>query len=98
MNKGTSLNDASSAALLSLIAGTEDTNMIRRGGREEAEKRRREAEALSRELKPEDIEEKIGQLDEDYIRHHLSPGGSADLLALSLFFFFAEQERIVVKE
>lgn len=93
--QGCSLNDASCAALLSIIAETEDTNMIRRGGNEEAQRRREEAREILRNMTAETIVPDISKLDSDYIRHHLSPGGSADILAISLLFCFCEEEGIL---
>ena len=93
--EGCSLNDASCAALLAIIAETEDTNMIRRGGSGEAERRREEAREILRSMTAETIVTDISKLDSDYIRHHLSPGGSADILAISLLFCFCEEEGIL---
>lgn len=83
--RGASLNDASAAALLELIAKVEDTNLIHRGGLPAAEKCRGEAAALLEQLAPETIAERLAALDRQYVQRNLSPGGSADLLALSLF-------------
>ena len=86
--EGLSLNDASLYALLSLLADTSDTNMIRRGGLEEAEACRRQARDLLARVTPGTLVSELRSLDEAYIRKNLSPGGCADLLALSLMLFF----------
>ena len=68
-------------SLLALIAQTEDTNMIRRGGIEKACKaaaEMREKLSSGRITIPE-----IQRIDDAYIKDHLSPGGSADLLAVT---------------
>lgn len=83
---GCSLNDAAAAALLALMAAVEDTNMVRRGGFAEAQRRREEAKALL--AQQGDLEEALSALNGDYIRRRLSPGGCADLLALTLFVYF----------
>ncbi len=86
LEEGMSRGDAGVIALLHLIARGEDTNMIKRGGlalagemsalvREELRKNARPSQARVREL------------DELFIRHDLSPGGCADLLAVSYFLY-----------
>ena len=81
--------------LLALIAGTEDTNMIHRGGLARARQCRVEAEELYRRATPENFRALLNDLDQQYIREHLSPGGCADLLALSLMLFFLEQDGLL---
>lgn len=90
---GRSLDEAGSAAMLSLLAHTVDTNMISRGGIQV----QREESARLRELLAEhpypgtDI---LTALDEDYVRRGLSPGGSADLLAMCYLLHFLKEEGI----
>ena len=82
--RGMSRNDAGAVALLYLIARDEDTNMIKRGGPALAG----QAVALVREELRRDLfppPERIRELDAFFIRHALSPGGCADLLAVSYF-------------
>lgn len=88
--KGLSLNDAAAAALLALMAAVEDTNMIHRGGIAEARRRREEAARVLQELSEENLQSVLREMNEDYIRASLSPGGCADLLALTLFCYFLE--------
>lgn len=95
MEGNASLNDAACAALLSLIAHVADTNMLRRGGPAEALCRRQEAEALFNMLTPENLTEALAALDRSYIRKNLSPGGCADLLALTLMLRFLKEAGIV---
>ena len=82
--EGMSRNDAGVIALLYLIARGEDTNMIKRGGYALA---REMSSYLRDELRrnPRPTMESIRQLDELFIRRNLSPGGCADLLAVSFF-------------
>lgn len=84
LGKGLSENDALAVTLLHLIAATDDTNLIRRGGRavQLALKDR-----LTRMLadNPFPSMDEIAQLDQQFIQKNLSPGGSADLLALTVF-------------
>ena len=77
-------NMARITALLYLIAGVEDTNMIARGGRKGAmEGAKMTAILLRREFDPEDV----FRLDQWFIRRNLSPGGCADLLAAVCFVY-----------
>lgn len=85
LQAGHSINDAAALALLALIGGVEDTNMIHRGGYELAQMRRAEANALS----AADIStDTLSALDRQYIRENLSSGGCADLLTVSLLLLF----------
>ncbi len=91
LQQGYSENDAGAIALLYIIANECDTNMIHRGGyalwQEESERLR---QLLSHTPYPS--KEQILALDTQYISQNLSPGGSADLLALCYFLYFLEQE------
>lgn len=87
---GRSRNDAGAIALLHLIASVEDTNMTARGGPEAARAARTACAAvLEREALPS--METIAELDRDFIRQNLSPGGCADLLSAA-FFLLSWQE------
>ena len=93
--QGLALSDAAALTLLALIAGTEDTNMIHRGGLARARQCRVEAGELYRRATPENFRTLLNDLDRQYIRENLSPGGCADLLALSLMLFFLEQKELL---
>ncbi len=84
---GLSLNDASVLTLLALLSTVTDTNMIHRGGFTEALSRQQEAQRLLSTITPGTLLPTLTALDQDYISNNLSPGGCADLLALSLFLF-----------
>ena len=88
LEEGLSLNDAAAATLLALMAAVEDTNMIHRGGIAEARRRREEAASLLDSLSPETLHRVLREMNDDYIRCSLSPGGCADLLALTLLAQF----------
>ena len=72
-----------------LIAATDDTNLIHRGGREkQLQVKAQIADLLKSEPFPDT--ETIKELDKQFIRENLSPGGSADLLALTYFLYFLQ--------
>ena len=75
---------AAAIALLHLIARGTDTNMVKRGGPEGATWGAEQARTLLQRSSLPTIEE-IAQLDAQFIEKNLSPGGCADLLALTLF-------------
>ena len=78
-------------ALLYLIARGEDTNMIKRGG---AALAKETCTLVQQELQrnPRPAMERVRELDELFIRHGLSPGGCADLLAVSYFLYDWKQQ------
>jgi len=88
--QGLSLNDAAAMALLALLSHVCDTNLIRRGGAEEANRRRTQAGELFAAIAPGEIGDRLDRLDQEFIRNNLSPGGCADLLALSFMLYFLE--------
>jgi len=87
LKQGLSLNDAGCAALLHLLCNSDDTNLIKRGGMETAQQIRQEIRDLL-DAEPYPAPEKIAELDREFIQKNLSPGGSADLLALTYFLHF----------
>lgn len=87
LEKGLRLNDAGAAALLHLLAATDDTNLISRSDRQTQLAVKAQVAALLRETEFP-ATEAIEKLDTAFIQKNLSPGGSADLLALSFFLLF----------
>ena len=87
---GFSLNDSAAMALLTLISEVNDTNMVHRGGPELAKKRKGQAKHLLSTITKENFKETLSALDSQYVAENLSPGGCADLLAVSLMFLFLE--------
>ncbi|NLF26454.1 MAG: citrate lyase holo-[acyl-carrier protein] synthase [Clostridiales bacterium] len=85
--RGEDINAAGVRALLRLIARAEDTNLVARG----SEKRRMRAalEAAALAEGPIDLDG-VAALDRAFIAENLSPGGSADLLAVAFFLYFLE--------
>ena len=92
---GFSLNDAAAMALLTLISEVDDTNMVHRGGPELAKKSKEQAKRLLSTVTKENFKETLNSLDHQYITDNLSPGGCADLLAVSLMFYFLESAGMI---
>ena len=86
LKKGLSVNDSGCATLLHLIAATDDTNMIRRSDRQTQLEIRQQV-ALLLESTPYPALPAIEELDAEFIRRNLSPGGCADLLAMTYFLY-----------
>ena len=85
--KGLSLNDAMVDGLLALMTVVEDTNILSRGGRE-GERTVREGAARAMELggmSSKKGKEAVRKMNGLFTRNNLSPGGSADLLAVTVF-------------
>lgn len=87
---GLSLNDAATATLLHILANECDSNMIHRGSWKIYQEEKEKLLAFLAK-NPYPTMEEIAQLDKDYIAKNLSPGGSADLLALCFFLHFLSQ-------
>ncbi|MBD9008683.1 MAG: hypothetical protein EGQ98_10060 [Clostridium sp.] len=82
-------------ALLTLISEVDDTNMVHRGGPELAKKSKEQAKRLLSTVTKENFKETLNSLDHQYITDNLSPGGCADLLAVSLMFYFLESAGMI---
>ena len=87
LSRGASLERAGIYALLCLIAGVEDTNLYARGGLEGQRWASEQAAALVRDKEPPALDALIA-LDRSFIERNLSPGGCADLLAITFFLYF----------
>lgn len=84
LGNGFSPNDAGVISLLNLIANVDDTNLYKRGGMKGIEYAKNSArDLLSKPDSPSRNE--IEALDDDFIKKNLSPGGCADLLAVTYF-------------
>lgn len=89
LEAGEPWNDALVRTLLCLLRETEDTNLVKRGGKEGLAWARRQARTLLKG--PEVSLEAVERLDISFIQRDLSPGGCADLLAVVCFFYFWEE-------
>ncbi|MGT2935482.1 triphosphoribosyl-dephospho-CoA synthase CitG [Streptococcus castoreus] len=78
--------------LVYLMSIVEDGNLIHRGGIESWKNIQREMKHLfQQQLPPQELLSALSAYNELLIQRHLSPGGSADLLALSFYFAFLER-------
>ena len=76
------INNAAVFAIIDSMARLEDTNLIRRGGRDGLNFAKKKA-AETATLPKNNRMEAIYRFDEEMIERNLSPGGSADMLALA---------------
>lgn len=84
LERGVSMERAGVSVLLALMARTVDTNLIARGGPEGQRWAAAQAAGLlAQGLLP--APEAVEALDREMIRRNLSPGGCADLLAVTYF-------------
>jgi len=90
IRQGLSENHAGCITLLHLIASTDDTNLIHRSTRQkQLEIQRQIRGMLEKDTFPK--LETIAELDKTFIANNLSPGGSADLLAMTYFLYNIER-------
>ena len=91
LQNGSTLEMAGCMALLALITDTEDTNLLKRGGRDGLKWAAEEAKRL---LNTETMPDRsmLETLDDAFIAKNLSPGGAADLLAVCYFLYFLKNE------
>ena len=83
---GACANDAGLTALMALMARVKDSNILRRRGAQWLNwAQERAGEVSQRPISPQALRE----LDAAFIREEISPGGSADLLAVTFFLYFA---------
>ena len=74
--------EAGALALCDSMASLEDTNLLHRGGAEGLKFTKEKASGISELPVPERISA-LSELDNEMIERNLSPGGSADMLALA---------------
>ncbi len=91
--QGKNLNDAGCTALLSMLAASVDTNLIARDSLAGQQK----AAAYTAQLlaqEPFPCQKTLERLDQWFIQRDLSPGGSADLLAVCYMLHFLQTEAL----
>ncbi len=82
LQDGASYNEACLRALLALMVCVEDSNILRRRGPEALRSVQSRAKAL---LERGFTTDELRRMNDDFVRENLSPGGSADLLAITIF-------------
>lgn len=93
LEKGLELNDALVHALLGLMSVTEDTTILNRHNMDVLKEVKREAQAFmaSGGMLSPDAMRRITDMDNRFISLNISPGGSADLLAVTYFLYLLEE-------
>lgn len=92
LRRGLSINDAGCATLLHVMVSATDTNIIARSDVETWERTVANVKQLLVD-DPYPDRETIESLDREFIKMNLSPGGSADLLAICYMLYFLEKEK-----
>lgn len=87
---GLSLNHAGCIALLHLITAIDDTNLIHRSNRKTQLQVKLDLSNWLKENPFPDLDA-IEKLDAEFIERNLSPGGSADLLAVTYYLHFLDK-------
>lgn len=103
--KGLSVNDAGVLTLLHIIAGAVDTNIIARSDYETMKAVQKKVRGFLEAAdnngngdiagKMPDYISVIRELDREFIERNISPGGSADMLALTYFVESLEQDNTI---
>jgi len=91
LRKGLSINDAGCAALLAMLAAADDTNIISRSDYETQQRIALDTAILLQKT-PFPGEDLLKQMDEDFMEKNLSPGGTADLLAMTYFLYLLKED------
>lgn len=87
LQAGFSKNDAGCILLLHYIAYTQDSNLITRSDYQTAQTIRTQLASFLGNSSYEKQLEVLPVIDKEFVKANLSPGGSADLLALTYFLY-----------
>lgn len=98
LHKGWSSERSLHQALLVLMAHNDDTNLVSRGGVEGLTYAKKQAQALLKDggMTDSRAKERLAAMDDAFIAKNLSPGGSADLLAV--VWFLAHLPKVISTE
>jgi holo-ACP synthase/triphosphoribosyl-dephospho-CoA synthase len=89
LKSGSSYNDAGIEALLHLIANVNDTNIISRSSPDTLKTLQTRLQAfLNAQPDSRSVLEYAAKLDAQFIKENISPGGCADLLAITYMLHF----------
>lgn len=89
--RGKGINECGVEALLGILTQAEDSNFVKRS----SPQRRQEWVSRMQNVGPHNVVETAAILDQDFIAENISPGGSADLLAVAFFMRFAHELDVV---
>lgn len=98
--EGYSMGEGMIAALLALMTICNDSNVKRRGGMDGSFFVKEEAATILREvdLRTETGKARVRAFDQACVARNLSPGGSADLLALTVMIYWTLEEKAAKEE
>lgn len=87
LSRGNSLTDCLLEILFTIMSSTEDSNVVHRGGLEALQFIKEQATEFMKNggLKQAYSIQKIGEMNRLFISKNISPGGSADLLIITIF-------------
>lgn len=86
-NEDSSFDTRLKHALLAIMASNDDANMLKRGGYEGLQT----GKEWSRKAYA-NLNQHLSEMNAKFIEDNLSPGGSADLLAVSIFLYYYQKE------
>ncbi|WP_061995356.1 triphosphoribosyl-dephospho-CoA synthase CitG [Clostridium sp. ATCC 25772] len=91
--KDLTLNDRLVHVLIAIMIYLDDCNIIHRHSIEMLGISHKKAEEIIKlgGMKTKEGKEKIKELEEEFLKNRVSPGGCADLLAITLFFYLVEK-------
>ena len=94
LSENMDFNTALAVTLIHIIAETEDTNIPGRGSIDTLSYAKETARSfiMKKTLNTGDTLKELERMDLDFIGRNISPGGSADILAVTLFLYFMEKE------
>lgn len=94
LDKGLSLNNALANTLLHIMAHSEDTNVLWRGGMDAFLFMQNSAKVAIEMggIGTEEGRKNIDNMNSEFIKNNISPGGSADLLATTIMFYLLDKE------